>query len=433
MILKGNRRGGSAQLSAHILNEEDNDHVSVHELRGFVSDNLRGALMEAYAVSRGSKCKRFLYSLSLSPPQTENVPVSVFEEAVNRIEEELGFVGQPRALIFHEKEGRRHAHCVWLRVNVQTMKAIDPSCDKLKLRDISRDIYMEQKWTMPRGLMNTEERDPLNFTMADWQQAQRAGIDPRTIKATIQECWAVSDSRAVFAAVLRERGYWLAKGDKRGFVVVDWRGEVYAVARMAGVKAKEVTERLGDCSDLPTVGKTKAMLTDRIDEKRKAFAAEIEDRYADEREFLMEKKRVLVDRQRTDRAKLAEDQNVRRIEETKRRAAQLPRGLKALWFRLTGQYAKTKARIEAEVETARVRDQAELQLLIQGQLNERRRLQAEIGSLRFRRELELKRLARVMSEFANSGKDGPYPRALSFHRRSQRTQSPSPQTPDYGF
>ena len=419
------------QLAAHLLNEEDNDHVSVHELRGFVSGDLRGALMEAYAVSRGTKCRRFLYSLSLSPPQSENVPMSVFEDALDRIEQELGFAGQARAVIFHEKEGRRHAHCVWLRVNVQTMKAIDPSYDRLKLRDISRDIYMEQKWTMPRGLMNSEERDPLNFTMAEWQRAQRTGVDPRTIKATIQECWAVSDSRSAFASVLRERGYWLAKGDKRGFVVVDWRGEVYAVARMAGVKTREVNARLGDCSDLPTVGETKAMLDERITEKHREFAEKITDRFEDERAFLKDKKKALVHRQRSARTQLVEDQNVRQIAETKQRAALLPRGLKALWFRLIGQYAKMKARIESDAAVAKARDQVELQRLIQRQVKERRRLQSEIASLRFRRELEFKKLDKAMSDFWHTEEEGPGQHDRSFPSRSRQTTSLSRLTPDY--
>lgn len=426
MILKGNRRGGAMQLSAHLLNEEDNDHVNVHELRGFVSDTLRGALMEAYAVSRGTKCKRFLYSLSLSPPQSENVPISVFEETIERIEKQLGFSGQPRAIIFHEKEGRRHAHCVWSRIDVQSMKAIDPSYDKLQLRDISRAIYMEQKWTMPRGLMNSEERDPLNFTMSEWQQAKRQGIDPRTIKATIQECWAVSDSRAAFASVLHERGYWLAKGDKRGVVVVDWRGEVYAVARMAGVKTKEVKDRLGDCTDLPSVDDTRALLAKRFTEKHREYAEQITERYTDERAFLTTRKLALVLAQREKRIALSKDQENRRITEVRQRASQLPRGIKALWFRLTGQYAKAKARIEAEAEEAKKRDQDELQRLIKGQQAERRRLQTEFASLRFRQELEIKKLDRNMGEFLEfEGTDNPIREKLRKSRECNRPNGPS--------
>ena len=60
MILIGNQRGGAKDLAQHLLKEE-NDHVQVHELRGFASGNLAGALTEAYAVSRGTKCKQFLF------------------------------------------------------------------------------------------------------------------------------------------------------------------------------------------------------------------------------------------------------------------------------------------------------------------------------------------------------------------------------------
>ena len=70
MILKGNQRGGGKQLAAHLLKVEDNEHVHIHELRGFMSDNLHSALHEAYAVSRGTRAKQFLFSL-LRKPESE--------------------------------------------------------------------------------------------------------------------------------------------------------------------------------------------------------------------------------------------------------------------------------------------------------------------------------------------------------------------------
>jgi hypothetical protein len=39
VILKGNRRGGAKDLAVHLMKPE-NDHVELHELRGFVSRNL---------------------------------------------------------------------------------------------------------------------------------------------------------------------------------------------------------------------------------------------------------------------------------------------------------------------------------------------------------------------------------------------------------
>ncbi|MEO1568887.1 MAG: relaxase, partial [Pseudomonadota bacterium] len=171
MILVGSQRGGAADLAAH-LEKPENEHVEVHELRGFVSDTLKGALNEAYAVSRGTRCKRFLYSLSLNPPQDKAVPIAAFEAAIERVERQLGLTGQPRAIVFHEKKGRRHAHCVWSRIKGDEMKAVHLPFDHEKLMAVSRELFLHHGWDLPRGLVNRQNRDPRNFTLAEWQQAR---------------------------------------------------------------------------------------------------------------------------------------------------------------------------------------------------------------------------------------------------------------------
>lgn len=104
MILKGSQRGGARAMAAHLMNLDENDHVEIHQLRGFVEqEDLRGALTEAEAISKATHCKQFLFSLSLSPPETENVSIQEFEAAIDRAEETLGLKGQPRAVVFHEK------------------------------------------------------------------------------------------------------------------------------------------------------------------------------------------------------------------------------------------------------------------------------------------------------------------------------------------
>ena len=107
MILKGNQRGGGRQMALHLLNADQNEHVNVHEVSGFMAEDVLGALNEAYALSKGTKCKQFMYSLSLSPPQNEKVSIQTFEETLDRIEKKLGLVEQPRVVDFQEKEGRR--------------------------------------------------------------------------------------------------------------------------------------------------------------------------------------------------------------------------------------------------------------------------------------------------------------------------------------
>jgi len=123
VILKGSQRGGAGQLAAHLSRLDDNEHVTLHEVRGFVSEDLHGALREAQAVSKGTRCRQFLFSVSLNPPEHERVSTQAFEDAVDRIEHRTGLAGHPRIVLFHEKEGRRHAHAVWSRIDAETMTA----------------------------------------------------------------------------------------------------------------------------------------------------------------------------------------------------------------------------------------------------------------------------------------------------------------------
>jgi len=58
MILKASQRAGGTQLALHLLKTDENEHVEVHEVSGFVSDTPIEAFQEAYAISRGTKCRR---------------------------------------------------------------------------------------------------------------------------------------------------------------------------------------------------------------------------------------------------------------------------------------------------------------------------------------------------------------------------------------
>ncbi|MEJ8560501.1 hypothetical protein QTO30_04150 [Yoonia sp. GPGPB17] len=102
MIIVGNQRGNGLKLAAHLMNDRDNDHVELHDLRGFTADNLHGAFQEADAILKGTKCQQFLFSLSINPPETEKVSIHQFETAIERAERTLGLQDQARAIVFHE-------------------------------------------------------------------------------------------------------------------------------------------------------------------------------------------------------------------------------------------------------------------------------------------------------------------------------------------
>ena len=58
MILKGSQRGGAKQLALHLMKTEENEHVEVHQVRGFMADDVLGALREAEAVRSYDACPK---------------------------------------------------------------------------------------------------------------------------------------------------------------------------------------------------------------------------------------------------------------------------------------------------------------------------------------------------------------------------------------
>jgi hypothetical protein len=382
MILKASQRGGGRQLAAHLLNAKDNEHVHVHDMRGFVSDDLADAFDEAYATSRATKAKQFLFSLSLNPPPDVQVRADTFEAAIDAIERKVGLEGQPRAIVFHEKDGRRHAHAVWSRIDADRMKAINLPFFKNRLMEVSRELYLENGWQMPRGLISSKERDPTTYTLAEYQQAKRAGHDPKALKRMFAECWAASDSGKSFRAALKGRGYTLAIGDRRGHVAVDFRGEVYAIARYTGQTTKDVRARFGDEQALPSVDEAKRDIANRMTPMIKRHISEAEARHKVAKASLISRRSEILQRQRLERSKLEKDHEARHVRETLERQTRLRKGLFGLWDRLIGKHAKIKKQNEHEAIEARQRDRAERERLIFRQLDVRRTLDQEIKRTR---------------------------------------------------
>lgn len=422
MILKAKERGDAGQLARYLLSMRDNEHVELHEVYGFSSDDLIEAFSEADAIAFGTRCKNYLFSMSLNPPEGATVSRAVFEETVDQIEKKLGLDNQPRAIVFHEKDGRRHAHVVWSRIDTQRMRAINLPHYKTKLRDVSRALYLQHGWDMPRGLQDRRLRDPVNFTREEWQQARRANLDPREIKTVLRQCWENSDNRASFDQALKERGFLLARGDRRGFVALDYQGEVYSLSRYASVKVKELEARLGEREYLPTVNEVKERLAKGMTRKLEAFIKDAR-RVAKQRYAMLDFRRTeIVARHRDERQGLLRLHEKRWLAETNERAARLPRGFRGLWRRLTGEYARIKRQNEQELLKAWHRDRAETDALIVRQLEERQSLQLDIKRQRARAQDELMRLRSDIMEYQiTDGPDrGPGPPDQSMRRARSR-------------
>lgn len=387
MIFVGSQRSGAKDLALHLMKEE-NDHVTIHEVRGFASEDLLSALREAEALSKGTRCKQYLFSLSLNPPPNEVVDTQTFEAAIDLAEEKLGLVGQPRAIVFHEKEGRRHAHAVWSRIDAEEMRAVPLPFTHRKLLDLSRELYLEHGWRIPDGLAKSGARDPVNFSLAEWQQAKRAASDPKTIKLCFKEAWAISDSKASLIQALKERGFILAQGDRRGFVAIDRQGEVYALARWTGLKTKDVKARLGNQKDLPTVEEAQAQIAREMTPALERLRNELDSKRAQAKEAAQQQRMALVKRQRAERYALETKQEARLLAETKERQSRFRSGLSGLWDRLRGEHAKIRDRNALEAYESLLRDRQEKDALIAIHLDQR-------GSLKVQQYKETVRFERI--------------------------------------
>jgi len=422
MILKGSQRAGGRQMALHLLNGEQNEHVEVHEVSGFVADDVMGALNEAYALSKGTKCKQFMYSLSLSPPQNKDVPIAVFEDTLKRVEKKLGLEGQPRVVVFHEKHGRRHAHCVWSRIDTDEMKAINISHPKLKLNTIAKSLYLEHGWQMPEGFKDKTQKNPLNYTRAEWQQATRTGQNPKVIKATLQECWAASDDRKSFEHALQESGYYLAKGDRRGFVVIDIYGEVYSLTRQIGQKKKDIELRVGKAGKLSSTKQIKEFITDKISKLYKGFITEQSKDHQKALKPLLKTKRAMTSQHRIDRSAQESYQENRWQKEERQRATKIRKGFKGFWDKLNGRYWKQRKTNEKETHHCQHRDQSEREHLIKNQLVQRKNLQVQINQLQLKNEKDRQNLILDLSHMNNS-KDKSAP---DFYKIKERAPERSP-------
>ncbi|MCG3267169.1 relaxase/mobilization nuclease domain-containing protein [Yoonia sp. I 8.24] len=396
MILKGSQRSGAKSLADHLMNDRDNDHVQLLDLRGFMAADLHGALSEAHAISKATRCKQFMFSLSLNPPQDHIATEAELRNAADRAEQALGLNDQPRAIVVHEKEGRRHAHVVWSRIDADEMKAINLPHFKIKLRDLSRDLFLDHGWILPDGLATYGNKSPLNFTLAEWQQAKRQGIDPREIKQTFQHAWARCDSQIGFKNALAERGYFLAKGDRRGFVALDVDGNVYAIAKWTGIKAKDVRAKLGSPDVLPSVPQTQAEIRTKVSNQIRSYIANIKAGHKKQLTPLREERTHLIKVHRMARQHLNEDQAQRWRTETKIRSDRLNKGLRGLFDRITGAHRKIIKVNMHEAKQCALRDQTARSDLIQSQMQERQALQTRFTKTRKKHKQERSHLAQTI-------------------------------------
>lgn len=184
------------------------------------------------------------------------------------------------------------------------------------------------------------------------------------------------------------------------------------------MRAKDVRARFGNPDQLPSVEEARAAMAARMSERIKGFVRQAELEAGQGRKALELRRSDMAEKHRDERQSLTDAQEKRWIAETNARAARLPRGFSGIWKRLTGGYAKIRERNEREAWQALLRDHAERDGLIAGQLDARRGLQQEIRDQREQQQADLLLLREDVARY----QDMALPERSTERRREQERE-----------
>jgi hypothetical protein len=261
MVVKGNLHANGQKLAAYLITGKKGERAELVELRGFASSGIRDVFIDVHIqADEIRQCEKPFFHSYIRLPEGEGLFREQWKHVADRIEKQLGFDGQGRAIAFHHQPGgNTHMHIVWSRIDLEQRRARDPGLYKNKLKEISRQLECELGLTRisSERLSGSKARAP---GREEFEQARRLGTDVAHIREAIRACWDTADNGRSFMAVLTMHGLVLARGERRDFVVVDHAGGLHALSkRITGATAAQIRTRLADLDPaaLPSVGQAK--------------------------------------------------------------------------------------------------------------------------------------------------------------------------------
>jgi MobA/VirD2-like, nuclease domain len=261
MIAKGNLHAHGVKLAAYLTTSSEDERAELVELRGFAADTIRDAFIDVQMQAAATRATKPFFHAYVRAPEGEALSRELWRAFADRLERQLGFDGQPRAVAFHHAAGGdTHMHIAWSRIDLASLKVIDPGLYKNKMKELCRAFEKEHGLTQVANERAADNRTR-SANRAEFEQARRLGADLKAIRNTIRDCWQSADSGRGFVAALAEHGLILARGDRRNFVVIDRAGGDHALSkRITDATAAETRARMADLdrAALPSVAEAKA-------------------------------------------------------------------------------------------------------------------------------------------------------------------------------
>ena len=228
MIISGKSRQNGKQLGRYLVAQGENERVTPLEIRGSMSDNVPGAVLEmSLRTELTKRGKLGLYHAHIAPAYGEDqLTPEQWRTAADRLEQELGLVGQSRVVVLHEKKGKVHGHVVWQREREGKLIKMSHS---YRAHDRARAALEKELTHKPTRQVGDHKKH-------------------------LTQLWGSSRDGADFVRQAEAAGYRVARGDRRAYVVETEDGQKLDLVRqLEGVKTKAAKERLA-----PIEGKLRA-------------------------------------------------------------------------------------------------------------------------------------------------------------------------------
>lgn len=239
-------------LWTHTLNLPTQDPEKALKWMAHTAMNAGRLKKQAGIVATGRKSKVgevYCFSLAWHPGQNPDK-----ETMFNSALETLGLLNlheHEAVLVSHGDTPHKHLHVICNLVHPENGKTAVPSYDRLTLSQWAENVERNDGEILceERVINNQRRREQGQENKLKLVKHKEKQVD---IASVIHDLYQKSDSGKAFQSALEEKGYTLARGDRRGFVLVDDTGKIHSLSRqLKGQRAADIKSRLGSLQDLP--------------------------------------------------------------------------------------------------------------------------------------------------------------------------------------
>lgn len=249
MIIKGQTRAADRHWVAHLQRGDHNEEVRVVDSRDLAHvGDIAGSLAEMDAYALGTRCQKPLFDVvargmgHLTDAQLCRI-ADLIEAKYPALQ------NRARMIVGHTKDGDQHGHIAWARCGADG-PTVNLPWTSINLMQVAIEAATEFGMELPAGMTAEKdgtpkpERDsPSDISTPLYRQLERMGLPPREFVEQIRAAWGPQ-----FAEKMKAAGWMVAKGDRRGFVLVNHSGEAVGMKQLLpkGTKAKDIEAVLGD-------------------------------------------------------------------------------------------------------------------------------------------------------------------------------------------